>query len=178
MLEPQLFSNGNDSSSSHSKRAHRDHSKRNHNHVKLLDTRRGGNKTSSVEGLRYGYRLASRDFLKEGGVFKAINNAKEDKDHYTQIHPRDSPSFLTEYAPKETQAKAILAFANDRENEGVLIKGVTERSVFVLENGKRRQVGGMDIFLARNWSLDQIIHASDFVIETIPKGEPLVPIKV
>ena len=150
------------------------HGKRNHNQMVLGHN---NNTSHQAQPLRYGYRLASRDFLKEGGVFKAINNAKEDKDHYTQIHPRDSPSFLNGYAPKDVQAAAILAFANDKENEGVLIKGVSERSVFVLENGHRRQVGGMDIFLARNWTLDQIIHASDFVIETIPKGAPLVPLK-
>lgn len=33
------------------------------------------------------YRLASKDFGHEGGVFKAIRNTKSDANHYTQIFP-------------------------------------------------------------------------------------------
>lgn len=33
------------------------------------------------------YRLASKDFGHEGGVFKAVRNTKADKDHYSQIVP-------------------------------------------------------------------------------------------
>ena len=32
-----------------------------------------------------GYRLASRDFIREGGIFKVINTVHEDKNHYTKV---------------------------------------------------------------------------------------------
>lgn len=122
------------------------------------------------------HRLGSRDFIKEGGVFKAINNVKGDKTHYTQVSHQN---FLQTYAPEEEQLLAIQAFTHSRSMRGTLIMGRYKKSVYALVEGVRRPFNGMDVLLAYNYSLDQVIHLSDFVISHIPLGDSLpMPNKV
>ena len=69
---------------------------------------RGGDRTASKSV--HSYRLASKDFNHEGGIFKAVRITKSDKNHYTQIVPargQPLPSFLLKYAPLEESKKAV-----------------------------------------------------------------------
>ena len=45
-----------------------------------------------------------------------------------------------------------------------------KKSVYALQNGFRRPFGGMDVLLALNYSLKQVVHVSNFVISHIPEG--------
>lgn len=49
------------------------------------------------------YRLASKDFGHEGGVFKAVRNTKADKDHYSQIVPTKVRSLPFNRSPYDTR---------------------------------------------------------------------------
>lgn len=121
------------------------------------------------------HRLASRDFIKEGGVFKAINNVKGDKTHYTQV---TSEKFLQKYAPESETTAAIKAFIHSKSMAGALIMGRYKKSVYALIDGVRHPFGGMDVLLAYNYSLSQVIHLSDFVIDQVPLGNALeMPIR-
>lgn len=116
------------------------------------------------------HRLASRDFIREGGVFKVINTVKNDNNHYTKITVADH-SFLLRYAPENATIAAIRQFVNETEKMGnLLIMGRYKKSVYALQNGFRRPFGGMDVLLALNYSLNQVVHLSDFVISQIPLG--------
>jgi hypothetical protein len=114
------------------------------------------------------YRLASRDFIREGGVFKAINTVSHDENHYTKVaieHP-----FLSQYAPENQSVEAIRKFVFDKQMKGLLIMGRYKKSVYALDKGARRPFGGMDVLLKLNYSLTQVVHLSDFVISQIPLG--------
>jgi mannosyltransferase OCH1-like enzyme len=119
------------------------------------------------------YRIASRDFIKEGAVFKAINTHKNDKNHYTKVSVYEH-HFLLQYA---TEQESILAINNTIVNnvamQGTLIMGRHKKSVYYLDNGVRRPIGGLEIFYAMNFSLTNVVHYSDFVIANIPLGEKL-----
>lgn len=117
-----------------------------------------------------GHRLASRDFIKEGGIFKAINNVKGDKTHYTQVV---NEKFLQKYAPESETLLAIKAFIHSKSMKGALVMGRYKKSVYALIDGVRRPFNGMDVLLAYNYSLSQVIHLSDIVIAHIPLGEAL-----
>lgn len=118
------------------------------------------------------HRLASRDFIQEGGLFKVVNKVAGDKRHYTQVSNHEY-RFLINYAPEKEAIEAIQKFVTDKDMEGSLIMGRHKKSVYVLNNGLRRPIGGMDIFLAFNYSLKNVIHLSDFVISQIPLGESM-----
>jgi hypothetical protein len=82
------------------------------------------------------YRLATKDFNHEGGVFKAVFNTKADKNHYSQIKQSKGqalPNFLLEYATLNASRAAVFEYSHSVEMEGALIKGRTEKSIFVLQ---------------------------------------------
>jgi hypothetical protein len=131
---------------------------------------------SNNSTLLSGYRLASRDFLKEGALFKVINS-NSDKSHYT--HAKDGSKFLTQYANEDVVVSAVKDFVHGREMEGQVIMGRSKRDVYYLEKGIKRPIGGMDIFEAYNLSLVHVIHLSDLVMSLIPEGPELpMPNKV
>ena len=66
------------------------------------------------------------------------------------------PRFLRTYAPPEESKTAIVSFSKSPEMEGALIKGKSARSIYFLDKGVRRAVGGMDIMEARNFTLAQV----------------------
>jgi hypothetical protein len=117
------------------------------------------------------HRMVSRDFGNEGGKFKAINTHKGDSGHFT--HAGDHHRFLERYAPEGETAVLVQEMMNSTEMQGSLIMGRRYRSVYYLQNGFKRPVGGMDVFEAKNWSLSDIIYFSDHVISIIPTGPNL-----
>ena len=84
---------------------------------------------------------------------------QEDPNHYTNIkatRDKPMPRFLRTYAPPEESKTAIVSFSKSPEMEGALIKGKSARSIYFLDKGVRRPVGGMDIMEARNFTLAQV----------------------
>jgi hypothetical protein len=104
-----------------------------------------------------------------GATFKAINTVKNDNSHYTKAG--DHHAFLLSYASKEESTAAIQNLIRSKEMDGSLIKGRRKRNIYILKHGVRTPVGGMDVFIANNYSLDDVIHLSDFVISHIPYKE-------
>lgn len=140
----------------------------------LLPVAYGINSTTSVVNYNgpKNHRLASRDFLKEGGRFKVINTVKSDGDHYTKVE-KHHHRFLIHYAPENVTVAAIQEFARSEEMNGKLVMGRYKKSVYYLDNGVRRQFNGMDVLMAWNFSLSQVTHLSDFVVNHIPLGEEM-----
>lgn len=128
--------------------------------------------TAATTKFLTGFRLASRDFLKEGALFKVINsNADKTHLHYTKV--KDSNHFLTHTASDAVVADAVRVFVNSPEMEGQLIMGRSKRNVYYLEKGIKRPLGGMDVLNAYNFSLVHIIHLSDHVMALLPEGPEL-----
>jgi hypothetical protein len=139
--------------------------------VKHIDNRQLSNRCSGIS-----YRLASTDFRAEGGKFKAVRvrYKTSNAEHYTQVSGKrgeQAPTFLEQYATEDVQTAAVQDFINS--HNGWLLKGRSERRVFYIEAGRRRPVGGLDIFRINNFTFEDIIHVSDKVVDSIPIGSPL-----
>jgi hypothetical protein len=130
----------------------------------------GSGSMTSGPRLLTNMRLGSRDFIKEGALFKVINS-NADTDHYTKV--KDSNSFLSHQASQDVIISATKAFVSSAEMEGQVVMGRSKRNVYYLEKGTKRPVGGMDVFNAYNFSLVHIIHLSDFVMSLLPEGPEL-----
>ena len=142
-----------------------------HKKSKHLDDGQLSNRCSGLS-----YRLASTDFRVEGGKFKAVRvrYKTSNTEHYTQVSGKrgeQAPSFLEQYASDDIQAAAVQDFT--KSHNGWLLKGRSERRVFYIEAGRRRPVGGLDIFRINNFTFEDIIHVSDKVVDAIPIGSPL-----
>lgn len=98
-----------------------------------------------------------------------INTVAYDKNHYTKVTISEH-AFLLHYAPENETLKAVKTFVNETEKLGLLVMGRYKKSVYALQKGVRRPFGGMDVLMALNYSLTQVVHMSDFVIESIPLG--------
>jgi len=98
------------------------------------------------------------------------SKSSHDKNHYTKVAVTDH-AFLSHYSPENESIAAIHRFVNETEAMGgLLIMGRFKKSVYALQKGFRRPFGGMDVLLALNYSLNQVVHVSDFVISHIPEG--------
>ena len=107
-----------------------------------------------------------------GAVFKAINNHKGDKHHYTKASMDNK--FMLKYATEDESKLAIKKLVTTNPlMQGALIMGRFKKSVYYLDKGTIRPIGGMDVFNAMNLSLTDITHYSDFVIEQLPVGPQL-----
>jgi hypothetical protein len=123
---------------------------------------------SCEDGFLCKYRLASRDFDREGGLFKVVA-VNKDPNHYTRA--KHVP-FLLRYA-NETIVSNLVKSSFLKEIDKQVIMGRAKPNIYYLERGLKRSIDSMDIFNKHNFDLVRVILLSDYVMSLIPEGNPL-----
>jgi hypothetical protein len=124
-----------------------------------------GNETKAP--LRTHYRLASRDFLREGVNFKWASTVG-DKSHYSFV---GRAKFLSHYAPDTTEAVVIQRLLNSSQSfNGILAKSSAQGDVYVLRNGSKRRFESVQVLEAHNYSLAAVHTWPDFILKSLPNG--------
>jgi hypothetical protein len=115
-------------------------------------------------------RLASRDFIHEGAVFKFMST-NGDKHHYTRI---STANLLSSYwKPGENVSALVQGLILSDGFDGHLVQGGS-RSIFMLEGGKKREIANFEVFLAHNFTINSVMHLSPELVAMIPDGLSLL----
>eukprot|EP01038_Epipyxis_sp_PR26KG_P004882 gene4882-6839_t len=87
---------------------------------------------------------------------------------YNMLYANQTPPQIT-YQPPVIHAKVLSPF-----KDGMLIRFVADRQIYLIENNKKRPIPSLAIFIKHGYDTDQvvIVHKKDHM-DALPDGEPL-----
>jgi hypothetical protein len=115
-------------------------------------------------------RVCKVDFREYGGRCKAISTSKN-PNHYRN-YLKGFVDLLVSYSPSVSVADLAKYY-----DGWVIISTAGGRGIHLVTGGRRHAVPNMDTFDQLGLKQNEIIYVSDFVFQTLPVGDPLLPMK-
>jgi hypothetical protein len=108
-----------------------------------------------------GLRIVDTNFKEYGGDMKAWFNDYR-ADHWVKVIQKHQAPYLLEYAPPPVE-----------EMSGDVIRGVGQKSIYLIKDGRRHGFNDFGTFMAMNYTLDDVKLLAAKVVDQIPLGDPV-----